>query len=64
MASDAAKAMYPALAKAEEQRKPEKPGVTSVTKPTWATSNDPAWAAPRQRPPDFWWVPYHRKVKR
>jgi hypothetical protein len=62
MSSDAAKAMYPALAAKEksELRKPE----AGVSKPTWAQSNDPVWAAPRERPPDFWWVPYHRKVKR
>jgi hypothetical protein len=64
MSSRAASAVYPELARQEriaEQRKPDTP---SMTKPTWAQSNDPMWSAPRELPPDFWWVEYHRKVKR
>jgi hypothetical protein len=65
MASDAARAMYPALAKAEQERKPETPKPSVTTKPGWAQStNNPAWAEPRQPLPYLWWVPYHRKQRR
>ena len=64
MSSRAAAAVYPHLsAKEPVLQNPPQPNGSSW-RPTWAQSNDPLWMRPREKPPDFWWVPYHRKVKR
>jgi hypothetical protein len=66
MSSRAAAAMYPALAKAEDQRQAELRGRSDKSaEPAWGKSNDPIWAEPRAAPPkDYSRVPGLRKVNR
>jgi hypothetical protein len=64
MSSRAAAAMYPALAKQEEQRRQAELRAKSgkSAEPTWAKSNHPLWAEPR-RAPGFDRVPTLRRKK-
>jgi hypothetical protein len=50
--SDAARAMYPALARAEDQRRaPSAPNRDAGARPAWAVSRDPMWQSePRPVP--------------
>lgn len=67
MSSRAAAAMYPSLARAEEQtRQAELRGKSDKSgEPAWGKSSDPMWAEPRAAPPkDYSRVPGLRKVNR
>jgi hypothetical protein len=53
--SPAARAMFPNLARKEDEREAAKPRSIEEIKaalPTWATSNAPVWATPRRGPPN------------
>jgi hypothetical protein len=64
MSSDAARAMYPALARAEDQRRQvEKPREPSG-KPAWAETNAALWGDIRPVYTDYSKVPGLRRVKR
>jgi hypothetical protein len=68
MSSDAARAMFPALAKAEDQRRQvevrSKSGGSSVTLPSWATSTDPMWRAQPAPPRNYDCVPTLRRISK
>ena len=66
MSSRAAAAMYPALAKQEEQRRQaELRGKSGKTaEPAWAKSNDPVWAEPRPGPNGLDRVPGLKRVNK
>ena len=65
MTSRAAAAMYPDLARAQDQRETQTTRIDQVGKPAWGKSNDPMWAEPRAAPPkDYSRVPGLVKVRR
>jgi hypothetical protein len=66
MSSRAAAAMYPSLARAEEQtRQAELRGKSDKSaQPAWGKSNDPMWAEPRQGPNGLDRVPGLRKLRK